>query len=488
MLIWGDVLDRVRRPVYAVVLLAAVGLGYLAAPMAGSHWTIVDVGGYRGVYNSAYIGVVTALAGSLWLTLGGFYVVRDGIQRDARTGVGELLAATPLRNVRYLAGKFAANLLLLASMLAALAVTSVVMQLARGESYAVDPVALLKPFVLVALPLLALTAAFALLFESVPLLRGGIGNIVWFCVSLVVMLGGQSAALGAFGVHPVVRSLAEGVRTKGEFSLGLTYVDRPLRTFEWHGAALGWGFTGARLLLVAVAVAVAVLPALWFGRFDPARGVGRAAPVGQAVVHVGGAGFAFSGLTAVARGSAAGRLLVGETRILLRGVSRWWWLVVGGISAAALAAPVNLLPVLWVLPVLIWSRLGAQRTENGLDGLLAAYPAASGRMWVEWLSGVALTAACGLAPLVRLAVSGDWDGVGGWAGGVLFVPALALALGTLTRTHRAFQALYLPLWYAAVNGIGAFDYMGTCRPLVFALTAGLLLTTFVIGAFRRSRR
>src|SRR5690348_4629301 len=102
----ADFRERVRRPAYLVVLLAAVGLGYLAAPAAGDHWTILNTGAYRGVYNGAYLGTVTALAGALWLSAGGFSVIRTAIARDTGTGVGRLRAATPVRTTGYLLGKF----------------------------------------------------------------------------------------------------------------------------------------------------------------------------------------------------------------------------------------------------------------------------------------------------------------------------------------------------------------------------------------------
>lgn len=73
-----------------MILAAAVGLGYLATPDAESRWVVMNLGSYRGLYNSAYIGMASALAGALWITLGGFYVVRNAITRDERSGVGEL--------------------------------------------------------------------------------------------------------------------------------------------------------------------------------------------------------------------------------------------------------------------------------------------------------------------------------------------------------------------------------------------------------------
>ncbi|GHE84919.1 hypothetical protein LX15_004874 [Streptoalloteichus tenebrarius] len=66
----GDFRDRVRRPAYAVILLAAVALGYVATPDRDAQWVIMQIGECRGLCNSAYVGMVTALASSLWLTLG----------------------------------------------------------------------------------------------------------------------------------------------------------------------------------------------------------------------------------------------------------------------------------------------------------------------------------------------------------------------------------------------------------------------------------
>lgn len=150
----ADFRERTRRPGYLVTLAVAVVLGYLTLPPASSLYVVMNAGGYRGVYNSAWAGMVTALAGALWLMGGGFYVVRSAIARDQQTRVGQILAATPLRNAGYLAGKFVSNLMVLASMAGVLAVTALVMQLARGESRAVSLGALLLPYALFTVPVL----------------------------------------------------------------------------------------------------------------------------------------------------------------------------------------------------------------------------------------------------------------------------------------------------------------------------------------------
>ena len=524
----ADFRERTRRPAYLVTLAAAVVLGYLALPPASSLYVIMNAGGYRGIYDSAYAGTATALAGGLWLMLAGFYVVRGTIDRDQRTGVGQILAATPLRNAGYLTGKFLSNLLVLASMAAVLAVTALALQLARGESRTVDTGALLLPFALFTLPVLALTAAAAVLFDALPVLRGGLGNIAWFFVWMICVIAGNGAPLGGMGavtasMHAAMA--AQHLPSAGEFSVGFTKVDHALRTFTWHGLEPSGGLITSRIILVIVAAVLAAVPAIWFSRFDPARGrprrEGAPVPGGETL----GAPAPAPGQTArptpppayrplpPPAGTrpvlAAGRLLAGEARILVQGTPLWWWLVAATINAASLAVPASivkpagastalLLSAAWIWPALIWSRLGTQRHENGLDTLLGAYPGAFRQVAAEWAAGFVLTAVTGFGPLLRMAASGDGQGVAAWIPGALFIPALALMLGTASRTHRMFQAPYVILWYAAVNQVQTVNYMGTVlvngrpagpSPLLFAGAAlAMLAVTFTIRTAQHTRR
>lgn len=480
----ADFRERTRRPAYLVTLAAAIGLGWLAIPPADSVWVIMDAGGYRGLYDGAWVGTVTALAGGLWLMLGGFYVVRGTITRDRLTGVGQVLAATPLTRPTYLLGKLLSNFLVLASMAGVLAVTALALQIARGESYAVDPVALLAPFALFTLPVLAVTSAAAVLFETVRPLRAGLGNIVWFFVWTFLLIGSGGVPFGGFGL--VVESMresvvAQGLPPAGGFSLGLTGIDEPLRVFDWDGLVLTGPvgeLVAGRLVVLLAAVLVAVLPALWFDRFDVARATGaprvtadagavRAAEVPASVAATPRAtgSLTVGSLTAapVGRRPALARMVAGELRVLTSDLSRWWWLVAAVLNVAAVAwngPGTVMLAVAWIWPVLVWSRLGTQHLEHGMDTLLGAYPGSLDRTAAQWLAGVALTAATAVGPLASMLLDGDAVRAAHWAAGALFIPSLALLLGTVTRTPRVFQVLYLIAWYMAINDVAAFDHMG----------------------------
>ncbi len=128
------------------------------------------------------MGTLIAVSVGTFLSLIGFYLVKNTLDHDRRSGVGEILAATPISNLAYLLGKAISNFLLLGAILALLALAAAVSQLLKGEDTRVDVVALLAPIVFLTLPALALAAATAVLFEAVPRLRTAptSGNVVYF--------------------------------------------------------------------------------------------------------------------------------------------------------------------------------------------------------------------------------------------------------------------------------------------------------------------
>jgi ABC-type transport system involved in multi-copper enzyme maturation permease subunit len=172
----ADFLERVRRYSYLVTLLFAVYLGYAAA----TGRVMIRLGGYRGLYTSGWIGTMMALVTTTFVSLVGFYIVKNAIDRDRQTRVGDILAATPLTRVSYLFGKVLSNFAVLASIVVVLALAAFAMQFFAAEDRTFDVWSLLSPFLLLTLPAMAITAAIALLFETLPLLRGGFGNVLWF--------------------------------------------------------------------------------------------------------------------------------------------------------------------------------------------------------------------------------------------------------------------------------------------------------------------
>ena len=88
----ADFLERVRRYSFLLTLIFALFLGYSGA----TGRIALQLGEYRGVYTSAWIGALVAMTTYCFVTLVGFYVVKNAVDRDRTTGVGQILAATTL--------------------------------------------------------------------------------------------------------------------------------------------------------------------------------------------------------------------------------------------------------------------------------------------------------------------------------------------------------------------------------------------------------
>lgn len=536
----ADFRERVRRPAFGMTLLATVAVGYLAVPPAGASYALVQVGEYRGVYDSWYVGTVLAVTTAVWLAFAGFFVVRNAVSRDAATGVGQILAAAPLRSGTYLFGKFLSNFLVLVAIVAVIGVMALAMQLVRGEVSTIDPVGLWLPLLLLPIPLMAVVAGAALFFETVPGLRGGFGILLWgfgafvlYVATQVLLRVAPSAAFDPFGLVAVSRAMRADVlaqhpaATDPVVIVGLVTRDEQPGRFLWEaGMAVDPGLVGQRSSLLLVAVALALLPALWFHRFDPAarrpgRGIGqlvdsirrrratlaagrRSASSAPAAVSAAPAAAPATGrLTPAPRARPLARLVVGEFRVLLGGVPLWWLLTALALAVVAAIVPTStvanpLLPLAWLWPVLIWSRLGTQRFTHLVDPLIISAPAGWRRLLAEWAAGALLAAVVGLVPLVRFAAAGEYASVTRWLAAVAFIPTLALALGTISRGPRLFQAVYVVIWLGAVTGERTVDFLGAVReggqpvgpaPLaVLAVTAVLAAGTVVVHQVRHSRR
>src|SRR3954447_3054383 len=127
----ADFLERVRRYSFLLSLFFSIYLGY--AVYIGR--IRLQLGDYRGVSNSAWLGSVITLLASTLLTLIGFYIVKNTIQRDRETRVGQILATTPMSKSFYTLSKTLSNFAVLAAMVLILLLAAIVIQLIQGDGH-----------------------------------------------------------------------------------------------------------------------------------------------------------------------------------------------------------------------------------------------------------------------------------------------------------------------------------------------------------------
>jgi hypothetical protein len=408
-------------------------------------------------------------------------------------------------------------------MVVVLALAAVAMQFLAAEDRTFQVRALLSPFLFLALPAMAMTAAMALLFETFSFLRGGFGNVLWFFlwtfgITLPVVTGlPQLDPSGIWVVHesmvPAARAGIPGYVDTFSLSVAAKSV-RVATGFHWNGVEWTAGVVTQRLAWTALAFALVLCGALFFDRFDPAssrrrsgarpRSEGAATPAGAALEsatarpHIATS----THLTPLASGalhSGAWRLLVAELQLALKGYRWWWYAVAGGLLIAQFAAPLDvsrgpLLAVAWIWPILVWSALGTREARFGTEQLLFSCARILPRQFpAAWIAGILVAALTGLGAAVRLALAGQSAGLLAWAAGVLFIPSLALALGVWSGTSKFFEGLYTALWYLGpINRAPGLDFTGSANGpqagRYALLYLGVAATLVAAAFFRRARQ
>jgi len=501
----ADFLERVRRYSFFLTLLFAVLLGYGAATGKIS----IRLGDYRGIYTSAWIGTMVAMVTTCFVSLVGFYIVKNTIDRDRQTGVGQILAATPLSKTSYALGKFLSNFAVLSSMVFVLAIVALLMQFFAAEDPHSDFAALLLPFLLLALPTMALTAAIAVLFETLPILRGGVGNVVWFFVfSLGIGLPEISGRrwLDPMGLMAIGDSMMAAARIaipgyKNGFSLTIDpSVVQVAASLRWHG--IHW--TSEQVLLraacLAVALLITLLAALLFDRFDATRFLApsirthrkkaqMASPTGASSSSVSVPAATAAGLVHLtplvsgAHNHAFGRLLSAELRLALKGFRWWWYVVAAGLLSAQFFVPLGpaqglLLGTAWIWPILVWSAMGTRESRFGTQGLFFSSPRILLRQLPAcFLAGFGIAALAGAGIALRLFIAGQYVGLLAWLAGALFLPSLALAAGIVSGSGKVFEALLTVLWYIGpMNRTQGLDFTGAANGSLTLHYAGIYLT------------
>jgi hypothetical protein len=239
-------------------------------------------------------------------------------------------------------------------MILVLALSAIVMRFVRAEDLHIHIWKLFAPLLLLAIPAMAVIAALAVTFETIPFLRGGFGNVAYFFVwtaMLAAPVATRSLTFDLSGISMLRESMiaAAGLLSGNagfSFSLEFGAVRTPVPTFHWEGISWTSDILLSRLALFAVALILSILASLFFDRFDPARSYRQSArsslPFAVAPPPASSASAALpvralTALPACAIHSRFLTILAAEIRLLLKG-QRWWWYLVAAVFIIASAA------------------------------------------------------------------------------------------------------------------------------------------------------
>ncbi len=514
----ADFLDRTRRRSFIVTICLTIYLGYAV----GVGQVVLMLGDYRGIYNSAWVGSMMALVITFFLGLFGFYLVKNSIQRDDQTGVGQIIATTPLTRPQYLLGKWLSNFAVLTTVVAILAVAAVFIQMIYGEDPNIQIALLINPFLFIALPMMALVSATAVFFETIDWLKGGFGNLVYFILfNLIFVVGIQlnrAPWLDVTGFNLVATDMRGVVHAAfpaydNSFTLSLDS-SRSLETFIWSG--LHWTplLILERCLWLVISVGLTLLGSLFFNRFDPARYKIKSKQKRKSSNY---------SLTEEKTGSNVKdipiafltplppnhpfhnnylRMVWLECLLLVKGL-KWYWLIgMAALWIGCVASPSEAFRKYWFMvialwPVLVWSKMGEREAHYRVEQLVyqAAHPLMR-LLSASWLAGVVATAVAASSVLFGRLIHAETVSLLSWILSVLFIPSLALCLGVWGNTSKLFEVVYPILWYLGPfnreSQLAVLDFLGihaqasvNTSPLIFTGFVAILLILIVVGRRRQ---
>jgi len=430
----------------------------------------------------------------------------------------------------YLGAKWIANTLYLA-LLSLFVLPVGLYHFLRSGVGPFDALQFFVPMLLVVLPAAAFVSAAALLFDVTPVLRSRGGLVLWFLFGALPMMaipmelarGGATQAgqgLGPQEKHfdhvpafdPVGMAMHEGLVNAslppGAENIASGYVvhDQPAERVAWPGLKFPSGMVRQRLLNLLWVFVPFGLAVLIFDRFDPAREGRRLRLRRQRNEQSGGAAAAVATtapartLASLARVEArpgARAAILAEARLLWETGNWAKWLLIPAVLAAALvpgdgARMAGGAVVLLLIPLI--SEVACREDLAGARPLVFSQPGVPSSAVLWKFAAVTLFLLVATLPIiVRGLVTADARAYSVPLG-VLFVAAFAVGSAALSGGGKLFSGVVLLLWYLALNGLGAVDFLGILSKgaswdsrLVFLLVGAAFLGTAMAVERRRAR-
>ncbi|WP_035178466.1 hypothetical protein [Alkalihalobacterium bogoriense] len=511
-LIKSHVIKQMRSYSFLIVIGMSIFIGYASVPSVNAGYEVFYIGGIRGIYNSAWLGGMVAMFSTLLLWLFGFYLLRSQISEDDRLQVGQIIAATPICNFRYLFSKGLSNFIVLLVIELIMIFAFMTMQLIRGESYQLQIADYFLPFLFIVLPSLFVLASLTILFDVVPGLKGVIGNIVFFGLWIffsVISIASPNSIVDLYGLDAIRSDMVEEAKVKYSFleiseeggSFGYYPIEGEISTFIWEGVHWQPNLLGQRLVWVLIALCIVLISSMIFKRFqnDSVKRSRERETHFQAERKFNfrtelQQGFQFSPVVNEPKLKLF-RVVWAECRLMLKGYSVWWYLLlIGSILVSFFCSLESLrkwLPFIFVLPIAIWSQLATRERQYFTRELILSSGSPVLRAIAVWIAGVSITFLVSSGVMVRFLLDGQFPLFYSWLIGVFFIPTLGYSLGLVSGSRKLFEVFFMLWWYLGpVNGIPYLDFLGisnSYNKLYLFLTVSLMAMSILIHLLQTNK-
>jgi len=476
-IIISDYKQRTCSYVFLITVAVSLYFAYSFLPAANAAYTTVHVGNYVGVQNAAWIGYVTAMMTSVFLAMIGFYLVNSGIKKDADTGVGEIVATTPISNFNYLLAKAFSNFLVLLSITGCVFIMSITLFFIRSAGYPFALAEFILPYLFITLPTIGFVAALAVAGEVFLYRYTILMNIAYFFFfcAMGTLQANTTTSFDFFGDKPVTNAMQETVArhyhdSNLAVSMGYNFSDkRNFHSFIFNG--LDWTIAGilSRVLWICAGLLAIYISSIFFHRFDIKQKIKtkKKSKLAEIIVQVQTLhDIRLSELPPIVPAYGIMPFIKTELLMLFRKGPKWLWLINIGGMIALIFAPLTvahqmILPCLWFLQVARWSDLATKEKTNRIHYFTyASYKPLTRLLPAQIMAGIIISLVLALPLLVRYLLMMQWLPVLNIIMGGVFIVLFAVAFGILSGGKKLFEILFFLFTYLNIEKVPFADYYG----------------------------
>lgn len=454
----ADFKQRTRQQSFMVTLMAMAMLTLFFFPAPDAYYQTLVINGYRGIYNSAWLGMCLAMLNVLFLPLICFYLVKNALELDRQSMTGELIAATPVSKLSFLLGKWCTSVLIMLSIVLVMLLSSVVIQFYYGESYQVNLWALLWPQIIFVFPMILAIAAVAIMFESIRTLKGSGGNIFYFflwtgsIVHTIESTSGIGALLAQIDAEVADRFPSQ----QGSTNMGISINNQAseVNTFIWHGVEPTLVHLWGMIPLLFICFSCLVLAFIYFDRFSQNSMPENKRSTWLNFIFITKLGNQIDKFfILLTKHFPFTRLLRLELKLILKGHSVYWFIGLLMINIIQLFISQKLLislvlPISWLWCVLVVSQLGIlEKQSNTLELITYSKQSSTLQSFACYSASWILLALASVGSVVRFIGSAEWMLLAQLFIATSFTVSLAYFCGSFTGNKRMFEVLYPALWY-----------------------------------------
>lgn len=515
-IIKADYRQRTRSYAFLITLAITFYAAYSFVPPPTATYTTLNVVGYKGIYNSAWVGYVSGMMTAIMLSLYGFFLVNGGIKKDIDTEVGLIIATTPITNFGYLLSKLFSNFLVLLTIAGCTSVISIIMFFVRTDGSALIISNFLIPYLLFVVPAMFVVSSLSVVAEVFFIRRSLLQYIIFFAIfgALMANITSQKNETLAVMTDPFgVRTMTTSIRTVIEqkfhehikgINLGFTFNRKEsFKTFEWNGIEITNIFLFSRLLWIIGSVAFVYCSSFFFHRFDFKQSISKKKKNLITESTIDKLDFTSVGIDSeqmppLITDYSIFPFIKTELLLMIRKGSKWFWIINCGLSISMFFVPVAnaqlyTLPVLWFLQVTRWSELATKEEHNRLHYFTyASYKPLQRMLPAQLLSGILLALLLALPLIVHCVIVAEWHSILNIITGAVFIVSLAVCVGIVSRGKKLFEIFFFLITYTITQKITVADYLGALpshssfRYLVVmtALSVVLTMISFSVRSYQ----